>query len=79
MSVDIPMDVIDEMEEQRNRERISWRRSCRMARDRALALERELEAGGETGDYPVVKATVGHGVVGDGRGSVSGWREKQEV
>ena len=50
-----------------------------MARDRALALERELEAGGETGDYPVVKATVGHGVVGDGRGSVSGWREKQEV
>ena len=77
MSVDIPLEVVDEMEEQRDRERIAWRRSCHLARDRAL--ERELEAGRETGDYPVVKATVGHGVVGDGRGSMSGWREKQEV
>ena len=33
----------------------------------------------EEGNYPVVKATVGPGVVGDGRGSVSGWRENQEV
>ena len=77
MSVDIPHEVVDEFEERRDRERIAWRRSCRLARDRAL--ERELEAGRETGNYPVVKATVGPGVVGDGRGSVSGWRESKEV
>ena len=77
MSVDIPLEVIDEMEEQRDRERIAWRRSCRLARDRAL--EREIEAGKENVNYPVVKATVGHGVVGDGQGSVSGWRERKEV
>ena len=76
MSVHVPLEVIDEIEEQRDRERIAWRSSCRLARDRAL--EREMEAGKEHGSYPVVKATVGHGVVGDGRGAVSGWRERKE-
>ena len=77
ISVDIPFEVADEIEERRDRECIAWRRSCRLARDRAL--EREIEAGKETINYPLVKATVGHGVVGDGRGSVPGWREKKEV
>ena len=77
MSVDIPLEIVDEFEERRDRERIALRRSCRMARDRAL--EREVEAGEESADYPVVKATVGQGVIGDGRPSVSGWRERKEV
>ena len=77
MSVDILLEVVDEFEERRDRERIAWRRSCRSARDRAL--EREVEAEEEAANYPVVKATVGQGVIGDGRGSVSGWRERKEV
>ena len=51
----------------------------RVAIGREMIWEREMEAGEEHGSYPVVKATVGHGVVGDGRGSVSGWRERKEV
>ena len=43
------------------------------------ALEGEVEAEEEAANYPVVKATVGQGVIGDGWGSVSGWRERKEV
>ena len=75
MSVDIPLEVIDEIEERKDRERIAWRRSCRMARDRAL--EREAETGEGAVSYPVVKATVG--AVGDGQPSGLGWREMKEV
>ena len=48
LSVEIPLDVIDEIEERKDRERIEWRRSCRLARDQALAREaeaRKAEAG----------------------------------
>ena len=76
MSVDIPLEVVDEYEERKDRVRIAWRRSCRMARDKAR--EREVEAGEGSTDYPVVMATVGQGAV-DGRPSVSGWRERKEV
>ena len=69
LSVEIPLDVIDEIEERKDRERIAWRRSCRMARDRAIAREAET---GEGSSYPVVKATVG--AVGDGQPSGLGWR-----
>ena len=74
-SVEIPHEIIDEIEEQKDRERIMWRRSCRLARDRALAREaeeREAKAREEE-NYPVVRATVG--AVGDG----SSWRERREV
>ena len=74
-SVEIPHEVIDEIEEQRDRERIMWRNSCRLARDRALAREaeeREARAREEE-NYPVVRATVG--AVGDG----SSWRERRQV
>ena len=71
MSVDIPLKVMDEIEERKDRERIAWRRSCRMARDRAR--EREAETGEGTVNYPVVKATVGQGAVGDGWPSGLGW------
>ena len=77
MSVDIPLLVVDEIEEKKDWERIAWRRSCRMARDQAR--EREVEAGEGSTDYPVVMATVGQGAVGDGWPSVSGWRERKEV
>ena len=77
MSVDILLEVVDEFEERKDRERIAWRRSCRLARDQAR--EREVEAGEGSTDYPVVMATVGQGAVGDGRPSVSGWRERKEV
>ena len=70
-SVEIPHEIIDEIEEQRDRERILWRQSCRLARDRREAAEREAKAREE--DYPVVKATVG--AVGDG----SSWRGRREV
>ena len=77
MSVDIPFDVVDEIEERKDWEGIAWRRSCRMGRDRAR--EREAETGEGTVSYPVVKATVGQGAVGDGRPSGLGWRGKEEV
>ena len=48
-----------------------------MARD--LARESEVESGEGSTDYPVVKATVDLGVVGDGRPSGLGWRGKEEV
>ena len=76
LSVEIPLDVIDEIEERKDRERIEWRRSCRLARDRALAREaeaREAQAGEEREAYPVVKATIGG--VGEGHSS----RERKEV
>ena len=77
MTVDIPNEVVDEIEEKKDRERIAWRRSCRMARDQAR--EREVEAGEGSIDYPVVLATVGKGAVGDGRQSGLGWRGRKEV
>ena len=77
MSVDIPYEVVDEIEEKKDRECIAWRRSCLMARDQAR--EREVEAGEGSIDYPVVMATVGQGAVGDGRPSGLGWRERKEV
>ena len=77
MSVDIPFDVVDKIEEKRDHERIAWRRSCRLARDQAR--EREVETGEGSVDYPVVMATVGQGAVGDGRPSGLGWRERKEV
>ena len=77
MSVDIPLEVVDEIEERKDREHIAWRRSCRMARDQAR--EREVETGEGSVDYPVVMATVGQGAVGDGRPSGLGWRERKEV
>ena len=67
--------MIDEFEEQRDRERIMWRNSARQARDRRLAREaEEREARDKEGEeYPVVRATVG--AVGDG----SNWRGRREV
>ena len=62
LSVEIPHDVIDEIEERKDRERIEWRRSCRLVRGRALAREaeaREVQAKEEREAYPVVKATIG--------------------
>ena len=69
--VTIPDDVIDAMEEQREREQMLWRRNARLARERREAAEREAKAREE--NYPVVKATLG--TVGDG----SSWRERKEV
>ena len=71
-SMEIPLDVIDEIEDARDRERILWRNSCRAARDRRVAAEREAKAL-EEAQYPVVKASLG--AVGDGRQ----WRERKEV
>ena len=68
----IPDDVIDAMEEQREREQMLWRRNARLARDRREAAEREARAQ-EGENYPVVKATCG--AVGDG----SSWRGRREV
>ena len=70
--VTIPDDVIDAMEEQREREQMLWRRNARLARDRREAAEREAKSQEEE-NYPVVKATCG--AVGDG----SSWRERKEV
>ena len=70
--VTIPDEVIDAMEEQREREQRLWRRNARLARDRQEAFEREARAQEEEA-YPVVKATCG--AVGDG----SSWRERKEV
>ena len=80
LSVEVPLDVIDEIEERKDRERIEWRRSCRLASDRALAREaeaREAEAGEGKDNYPVVKATIG--AVGDGQPSGQSWRDRKEV
>ena len=77
MTVNIPNEVVDEIEEKKDQERIAWRRRSRMARD--LARESEVESGEGSTDYPVVKATVDLGVVGDGRPSGLGWRGKEEV
>ena len=63
--MEIPNDVIDEIEEQRDQERILWRRSARLARDQRVAEELEARAREEE-LYPVVRATMG--AVGDGRG-----------
>ena len=65
----IPDDVIDAFEEQRDLEQMLWRRSCRLARDRREAAEREARSK-EEGSYPVVKATVGGG---------DSWRGRREV
>ena len=70
--VTIPDEVIDAMEEQREREQMLWRRNARLARDRQEAVEREARAQEEE-VYPVVKATCG--AVGDG----SSWRGRREV
>ena len=73
-SIDIPNDVIDEYEEQRDRERIVWRNNYRLSRDRRSAREaEEREAKAEEEDYPVVRARVG--AVGDG----SNWSGRREV
>ena len=74
-SIDIPSDVIEEYEEQQNRERIMWRHRAREARDRRLAQEAEerVAMNKEGEDYPVVRASFG--AVGDG----SAWRGKREV
>ena len=71
-SVEISPEIVDEIEEQRERERILWRRNARLARERREAEEREARAREEE-SYPVVKATIG--AVGDG----SGWRERKQV
>ena len=72
MSVDIPVEIVDEIEEKQERERIAWRVSCRKVREQAK--ERELEAGEVSNSYTEVVATVGRGAVGDGRQSAHGWR-----
>ena len=77
MTVDIPIEVVDEIEEKKDRERVAWRRRSRMARD--LAREREVAAGEGSRDYLVVKATVGQSAVGGGQPSGPGWRGKEEV
>ena len=43
-SVEIAPEIIDEMEERRERERILWRRNARLARDQREAEEREARA-----------------------------------
>ena len=63
-SVEIAPEIIDEMEERRERERILWRRNACLARDQREAEEREARAREEE-QYPIVKASMG--VVGDGR------------
>ena len=68
MTVNIPNEVVDEIEEKKDRERIAWRRCSRMARD--LARESEVESGEGSTDYPVVKATMDLGhldLAGEGR------------
>ena len=64
MSVEIAPEIVEEIEERREQERIMWRRSARLARDQRVAEELEARAREEE-QYPVVRATVG--AVGDGR------------
>ena len=75
MSVDIPAVVVDEVEEMQERERIAWRVSCRRGREQA----KEREAAEVSSNCTEVVATVGRGVVGDGRQSSQGWRGGEEV
>ena len=77
MTVDIPIEVVDEIEEKKDWERVAWRRHSRMARD--IAREREVTAEEGSIDYLVVKATVGQSAVGGGHPSGLGWRGKEEV
>ena len=56
---------MEEIEERREQEKILWRRTARLARDRRVAEELEARAREEE-NYPVMKATMG--AVGDGRG-----------
>ena len=63
--VEIPINIMEEIEEQREREKILWRRGARLARDRREAEEAEARAREEE-NYPVVWATMGG--AGDGRG-----------
>ena len=63
-SVEIAPEIIEEMEDRRERERILWRKSARLARDRREAEEQEAR-GREEEPYPVVRATFG--AVGEGR------------
>ena len=63
--MEISPEVIEEMEDRREREKIIWRRNARLARDLREAEEREACAWEEEVTYPVVKATCG--AVGDGR------------
>ena len=65
MSVEISPEIMEEIEERREQERIMWRRSVRLARDQRVAEELEARAREEE-QYPVVRATMG--AVGDGRG-----------
>ena len=65
LSVEIEPEIVEEIEERREQERILWRRSARLARDQRVAEELEARAREEE-QYPVVRATMG--AVGDGRG-----------
>ena len=65
MSVEISPEIMEEIEERREQEKIMWRKGARLARDRRVAEETEARAREEE-QYPVVRATMG--AVGDGRG-----------
>ena len=65
MSVEIAPEIMEEIQERREREKIMWRRNARLARDRREAEELEARAAEEV-NYPVVRARMG--AVGDGRG-----------
>ena len=65
MSVEISPEIMEAMEERREQEKIQWRKSARLARERRMAEELEAIAREEE-QYPVVRATMG--AVGDGRG-----------
>ena len=53
MSVEISPEIMEEIEERREQEKIMWRRSARLARDRRVAEELESRAREEE-QYPVV-------------------------
>ena len=63
--MEIVPEIVEEMEERREQERILWRRSARLARDQRVAKELEARTREEE-QYPVVRATMG--AVGDRRG-----------
>ena len=65
MSVEISPEIMEAVEERREQEKILWRKSARLARERRMAEELEAIAREEE-QYPVVRATMG--AVGDGRG-----------
>ena len=62
--MEIAPEIVEEIEERREYERIMWRRNARLARDQREAEELEARAREEE-LYPVVRATMG--AVGDGR------------